>query len=73
MITTAAAGLAALALPFLPQPAPASWPFIAGSVLLQTLYYALLAAAYRQRRHEPRLPDHARHGAADRRRRSALR
>jgi drug/metabolite transporter (DMT)-like permease len=47
MITTAAAGIAALTLPFLPQPAPASWPFIAGSVSLQTLYYALLAAAYR--------------------------
>jgi drug/metabolite transporter (DMT)-like permease len=47
MITTAAAGVAALALPFLPQPAPASWPFIGGSVLLQTLYYALLVAAYR--------------------------
>jgi drug/metabolite transporter (DMT)-like permease len=47
MITTTAAGLAALALPFLPQPAPASWPFIAASVLLQTLYYTLLVAAYR--------------------------
>jgi drug/metabolite transporter (DMT)-like permease len=47
MITTAAAGIAALTLPFLPQPAPASWPFIAASVLLQTLYYGLLAAAYR--------------------------
>src|SRR5579863_5405070 len=47
MITTAAAGVAALALPLLPQPAPASWPFIGGSVLLQTLYYALLIYAYR--------------------------
>jgi drug/metabolite transporter (DMT)-like permease len=47
MITTAAAGFAALALPFLPQPASASWSFIAASVLLQTLYYALLVAAYR--------------------------
>jgi drug/metabolite transporter (DMT)-like permease len=47
MITTAAAGVAALALPFLPQPAPASWPFIGASVLLQTLYYALLVTAYR--------------------------
>jgi uncharacterized membrane protein len=47
MITTAAAGVAAVALPFLPQPAPASWAFIAVSVLLQTLYYALLVAAYR--------------------------
>src|SRR6202140_1137087 len=47
MISTAAAAIAALALPFLPQPAAASWPFIAASVLLQTLYYALLTAAYR--------------------------
>jgi drug/metabolite transporter (DMT)-like permease len=47
MITTAAACLAALVLPFLPQPAPASWPFIGFTVLLQTLYYALLVAAYR--------------------------
>lgn len=48
MITTAAAGIAALALPLLPPPARASWPFIAGSVSLQTVYYALLAAAYRR-------------------------
>ncbi|MFI4869477.1 MAG: EamA family transporter [Steroidobacterales bacterium] len=47
MITSAAAAIAALVLPFLAQPAPASWPFIAGSVALQILYYALLAAAYR--------------------------
>jgi drug/metabolite transporter (DMT)-like permease len=47
MITSAAASIAALALPFLPAPAVASWPFIAGSVSLQTLYYALLAASYR--------------------------
>jgi drug/metabolite transporter (DMT)-like permease len=47
MITSAAALFAALALPFLPQPASASWPFIGASVLLQTLYYVLLVAAYR--------------------------
>jgi drug/metabolite transporter (DMT)-like permease len=47
MITTAAAGVAAVALPFLPQPAPASWPYIAASVLLQTAYYLLLVGAYR--------------------------
>jgi drug/metabolite transporter (DMT)-like permease len=47
MITSAAAAFAALALPFLPQPASASWPFIGASVLLQTLYYVLLVAAYR--------------------------
>ena len=48
MITSAAGAIAALALPFLPQPAPASWSFIGVSVLLQTLYYALLVAAYRR-------------------------
>jgi drug/metabolite transporter (DMT)-like permease len=48
MITSAAAALAALALPFLSQPAAVSWPYIAASVSLQTLYYALLAAAYRR-------------------------
>jgi drug/metabolite transporter (DMT)-like permease len=48
MITSAAGVIAALALPFLPQPAAASWPFIGGSVSLQILYYALLAAAYRR-------------------------
>jgi len=47
MITSAAAAIAAAVLPFLAQPARASWPFIAGSVALQILYFALLAAAYR--------------------------
>src|ERR1019366_3461467 len=46
LVTTGAAVIAALALPLLPQPARASWPFIAGSVSLQALYYVLLAAAY---------------------------
>ena len=57
MITTAAAAIAALVLPLLAQPARASWPFIAGSVSLQTVYYALLAAAYR--RAEGRIPSDA--------------
>ena len=48
LITSAAAAIAALALPFLAPPASASWPFIAGSVSLQILYYELLAAAYRR-------------------------
>jgi drug/metabolite transporter (DMT)-like permease len=47
-ITTAAAAMAALVLPFLTQPAVASWPFIASSVVLQILYYMLLVAAYRR-------------------------
>jgi drug/metabolite transporter (DMT)-like permease len=46
LITTAAACVAAIALPFLPAPAAASWPYLAGSVALQFLYYALLVRAY---------------------------
>ena len=46
MVTASAALLAALALPFLPQPARASWPFIAASTLCQVAYLALLAQAY---------------------------
>lgn len=34
-------------LPFLPLPAPESWPFLGASVLLQTVYYLLIARAYR--------------------------
>jgi len=46
LVTTAAACLAAAILPFLPQPAPASWPYIAASVVLQFAYYELLVRAY---------------------------
>lgn len=45
-ICVAAAVMAAGALPLVAQPARASWPFIAGSVCLQTVYYMLVAAAY---------------------------
>ncbi len=42
------AGLvAAVVLPFLPLPAAESWPYIAVSVLLQSIYYLLIARAYR--------------------------
>lgn len=37
----------ALVLPWLPQPAPASWPYLAASVACQLIYYGLLIAAYR--------------------------
>jgi drug/metabolite transporter (DMT)-like permease len=37
----------ALLLPFCAAPAPASWPFIAASSLVQTVYYLLLIEAYR--------------------------
>jgi drug/metabolite transporter (DMT)-like permease len=52
MMTTAmVAGFAALiavaALPFLPAPALASWPFIAASSVFQIIYYVLIARTYR--------------------------
>ncbi|MNO78519.1 EamA-like transporter family protein [compost metagenome] len=46
LITTTAAVLAAPILPFLPQPAPSSWPFLAASVVLQVVYFALVARIY---------------------------
>jgi drug/metabolite transporter (DMT)-like permease len=42
-----AAVLSGLALPFLPAPAPASWPYLAASTAVEVLYGVLLAAAYR--------------------------
>ncbi|MGH2340294.1 EamA family transporter [Segnochrobactraceae bacterium EtOH-i3] len=47
LVATLAGGLAALALPWLPAPAPESWPFLAASAVFQTLYYGLVAATYR--------------------------
>jgi len=42
------AGLIALAIaPWLPAPAPASWPWLAGSAAVHILYFLLLAGAYR--------------------------
>jgi drug/metabolite transporter (DMT)-like permease len=39
--------LALLALPFLPLPAPAAWPWLAGSAAVHILYFVFLAGAYR--------------------------
>ena len=39
--------IAALALPFLPPPAAASWPYLAAATVIELLYGILLAAAYR--------------------------
>ena len=47
LVAAGAAVAAALLLPFLPAPQPASWPFIAASSLLQSAYYLLLIATYR--------------------------
>ncbi|HEX4649079.1 MAG TPA: DMT family transporter [Steroidobacteraceae bacterium] len=42
-----AGALSCLALPLLPAPAPASWPYLAASTAVEVLYGVLLAAAYR--------------------------
>jgi drug/metabolite transporter (DMT)-like permease len=47
LITAGAAVLAAACLPFLPPPAQACWPYLAASVAIHILYFALVAAAYR--------------------------
>jgi len=46
LVTTAAACLAAIVLPFLPSPQRASWPYIIASLALQLAYYELLVRAY---------------------------
>ncbi len=47
LVAASAALLAVAALPLLPAPAPASWPFIAVSALFQIVYFILVAATYR--------------------------
>jgi drug/metabolite transporter (DMT)-like permease len=47
LVASGAAFIALFLLPFLRQPAPASWIYIGGSALLQVLYYYLLVAAFR--------------------------
>ncbi len=47
LITVLAGLVAAATLPFISQPAAASWPFIATSVVLQIVYFALVVCAYR--------------------------
>ncbi len=46
LVSGFAALIAACALPFLPAPAAASWPFLVVSPLLQALYFALVARCY---------------------------
>ncbi|WP_379653898.1 EamA family transporter [Pseudoxanthomonas sp. UC19_8] len=46
LVSGFAALIAACALPFLPAPAAASWPFLMVSPLLQALYFALVARCY---------------------------
>lgn len=47
LITSSSAVIAAVFLPFFPIPAPACWPYLAASVAIHVLYFALVAAAYR--------------------------
>jgi drug/metabolite transporter (DMT)-like permease len=47
LVTAGGAALAALALPFLAWPQPASWPYLAASVVIHVAYFALVAGAYR--------------------------
>jgi drug/metabolite transporter (DMT)-like permease len=47
LVANCAALIAAILLPFLRQPAPQAWLFIAASALLQVGYYTFLAAAFR--------------------------
>lgn len=46
VVAAGAATLSAAALPFLPAPAPESWPCIAASALIHVAYFSLVAAAY---------------------------
>lgn len=45
-ICLAAALIAAPILPFVRQPLAASWPYLVASMVLQTIYYSLVAATY---------------------------
>lgn len=47
LVAQVAALIAGSALPFLPAPAVAAWPYLAASVLIQFLYFQLLGLVYR--------------------------
>lgn len=47
LVTCGAASIAALALPFVPLPEKASWPYLAASVAIHFGYFSLVALAYR--------------------------
>jgi drug/metabolite transporter (DMT)-like permease len=46
MVTASASGLSAAVLLFLAAPAAASWPYVAASVVLQIIYFLLVARTY---------------------------
>lgn len=47
LIAAASGAVALVLLPFLPLPARASWPYIGTSAVVQVVYFALVAGAYR--------------------------
>lgn len=47
LVAAAGAVIAACALPFMPLPAPASWPFLIASGLIHVVYFLLVALSYR--------------------------
>ncbi len=47
LVAGGAAIISACALPFLPVPDPASWPYLGASVMIHVGYFLLVAAAYR--------------------------
>lgn len=47
LVTSGSAVFCVAALPFLALPMPASWPYVAASVVIHIVYFALIGAAYR--------------------------
>lgn len=47
LVATGAAVVAAVALPFLPLPSAASWPYLAASGVIHVAYFLLVASSYR--------------------------
>jgi drug/metabolite transporter (DMT)-like permease len=47
LVTCVAASIAAPALPFVPLPGKASWPYLGASVAIHSAYFTLVALAYR--------------------------
>ncbi len=47
LVVAGAAAIAALALPFAPLPAPASWPYLIASGAIHVAYFMLVALSYR--------------------------
>jgi drug/metabolite transporter (DMT)-like permease len=47
LVVSGAGAISLAALPFLPAPAPASWPMLAATTAIHYFYFGLMAAAYR--------------------------